>query len=1100
MQLKLTNTLFFQWKEISKFIVKTLLLLCCTTVFSLSSSAIFSQNEKVVIDSDKTMTIYEVLELIGKQTECTFIYQSDIFKDVPDIAIRKGVIKVMKLLQQCLPETEFKITTTKDSYITIIRKAPNPPRQVQIQIKGIITGVEGLPIPGVYISIDGSTNYTTSDFDGSFSLVESSNETLKFSLLGYQTQFVKLDGRTTINVTLIEDVTALDVVTLNAGYYSVKEKEATGNISKIEQKDIENQPVTNPLAAIQGRVAGVEITQTSGLPGAGFEIKIRGQNSIRANGNDPLYIIDGVPYASSTIGDVQTSLIIPGFGISPLNNINSDDIQSIEILKDADATAIYGSRGANGVVLITTKKGKFGATEFNIATTSGFGSIANRIDLLGTPEYLAMRREAYENEGIDPLPFNAYDINGTWDENRYTNWQKELIGKTARLENVQASFSSGNAQTRFLISGNYNKQTNVFPGDFSNRQMSVLSSINHKSKNEKLALQFSANFSSNNNDLPATSLVREALLLAPNAPTLYNEDGSLNWEDSTWNNPLRNLEGKYGSNSTNLISNLTIDYELFKDFKFITSLGYTQNNLSEIRTVPSTIFNPAFGLGPEISSAIHNDANRKSWIIEPQLHHNFKIFDTDVQTLVGLTFQEESSHQLSQIASGFTNNVLIENLAAASQLFVLADNPIEYRYNAFFGRVNLNHKQKYILNLTGRRDGSSRFGPNKQFANFGAVGAAWIFSNEDFIKETFPILSYGKIRGSYGTSGNDQIGNYEYLNTFSFGNTFYQNTIGLQPTRLFNPDFSWEENRKLEIAVELGLFKDVVLLSSSYYRNRSSNQLIGVPLPATTGFNSINANLDATVENRGLEFQLTSQNIKTEHFSWSSSVNLTIPKNELLSFPDLEGSSYANQLVIGQPLNIVKVYESQGVNPQTGLFEFTDFNNDGNISSPQDRQIVKDLNPEYYGGFENSLSYKNLSLNVLFQFTKQLGAHYLAGGNFIGAMSNQPVEVLDRWQNIGDVTDVQQFTTGLDPESALAFINYTQSDAGITDASYIRLKTVALSYQLPTIRQRVNCEVFLRGQNLLTLTKYNGLDPETRSRNTIPPLRFITLGTKFTFK
>ena len=1100
MQIKLTTLLFFRWKGISKFVVKTLLLLYCTTVFSLSSSAGFSQVDKVVIDSDKTMTIYEVLVLIGKQTECTFIYQSDIFHDVKDATLKKGVIKVKTLLKEFLPEADFKITTTTNNYITISRKEAKQTEQELIEIKGNIRDANGLPIAGVYVLVDGTSRFTVSDFDGSYQIEAASNETFTFSLLGYQPQSIKLDGTPIVNVTLKDDITQLEAVSINAGYYSVKDKERTGNISKITEKDIQQQPVTNPLASLQGRVAGVEITQTSGLPSAGFDIKIRGQNSIRANGNNPLYIIDGVPFASSTIGDVNTSLILPGFGVSPLNNINSDDIQSIEILKDADATAIYGSRGANGVVLITTKKGKYGATEFNVSVTSGFGSIANKIDLLRTREYLAMRREAYENDGVDPVPFNAYDINGTWDENRYTDWQKELIGKTARLDNIQASFSSGNAQTRFLISSNYNKQTNVFPGDFSNKQISALSSINHKSKDEKLSLQFSANFSSNTNDLPATSLVREALLLAPNAPALYNDDGSLNWENSTWNNPLRNLEGKYGLKSTNLISNLKIDYELFKNFKFITSLGYTQNNLSEIRTLPSTVFNPAFGLGPEFSSAIHNDASRNSWIIEPQLHYNFQFSETKIQTLVGLTFQNESSHRLSQIGSGFTNNTLIENLGAASQLFILGDNPVTYRYNAFFGRINFNHKQKYILNLTGRRDGSSRFGPNKQFANFGALGAAWVFTNEQFIKESIPVLSYGKIRGSYGTSGNDQIGDYEYLDTFSFGNTFYQNTNGLQPTRLFNPDFSWEENKKMEIAVELGLFNDRILLSSSYYKNTSSNQLIGIPLPATTGFDRINANLDATVENRGLEFQLTSQNVFTKNFSWSSSINLTIPKNELLSFPDLEGSSFANQLVIGQPLNIVKVYESNGVNPETGLFEFTDFNNDGIISSPQDRQVVKDLNPEYFGGIENSFTYKNLSLDILFQFVKQLGADYLSGGTFIGAMSNQPLEVLARWQTSGDITDYQQFTSGLNSENAIAFANYTQSDAGIRDASFIRLKTVALSYQVPIDKNNFNCEIFLRGQNLLTITNYNGLDPENRSRNTIPPLRFITLGTKFTFK
>ena len=1100
MQIKLTTMLFFRWKEITKFIVKTILLLCCTAAFSLSPSTIFSQNEKVVIDSDQTMTIYEVLELIGKQTECTFIYQSDIFKDVPDIAIRKGIIKVMKLLEQCLPEANFVITATKDNYITISRKEPKPSRQDPIQIKGIITDVSGLPISGVSIQVEGTNKGVISKSDGSYNIIANANETLVFSYLGFVTQTIAINGRTEINIQLIEDVTQLDVVTLNAGYYTVKEKERTGSIAKVKQKDIEQQSLTNPLASVQGRVAGVQIVQTSGNPGAGFDIKIRGQNSIRANGNDPLYIIDGVPFSSSTLGNQQTSTILPGSGISPLNNINSADIASIEILKDADATAIYGSRGANGVVLITTKKGSYGTTRFTLNTSTGFGDVARKIDLLNTDQYVAMRLEAFANDAIDPLPFNAYDINGTWDETRETDWQDKLIGNTAYLTNIQGSLSGGTEQTQFLISGNYNRQTTVFPGDFDNEKVSVLSNLSHTSKNNKLSLQFSANFTSDVNDLISSDLVREALRLAPNAPQLFNDDGELNWENSTWNNPLRQLGAKYLSSGTTLISNLTLKYNLTECLKIITNLGYTESKLKEIRTSPSTLLDPAFGLGSEISSAIHNNGSRNSWIIEPQFHWDMTIGDMEIKTLAGLTFQDQKTNQLSQFTNGFTSNSLIENIGAASLLFILDNTETQYRYNAIFGRLNINYKGKYILNLTGRRDGSSRFGPNKRFSNFGAVGTAWIFSEESFLKDNMPFLSFGKLRASYGTSGNDQIGDYQYLDTYSFSNSFYNNIIGLSPTRLFNPNYSWEENRKAEIALELGFLEDRIFVSGSYYNNRSSNQLLGIPLPGTTGFNSLNANLNATVENRGWELNINTTNITTENFKWSTSFNITIPKNELLEFSNLEGSTFANQLVIGQPLNIVKVFESQGVNSQTGFYEFTDFNNDGVISAPEDNQVIKDLNPEFFGGISNQLSYKNFSLDLLFQFTKQIGRNYLATSGIVGSMSNQPIAVLDRWQNPGDESTIQGFTSSLNPEGLASYNNYIQSDATFIDASFIRLRTVSLTYTLPQIKNtNLNCEIFLNGQNLLTFTNYDGLDPETRSNFTLPPLRFIFLGTKITF-
>ena len=971
----------------------------------------------------------------------------------------------------------------------------------QSEVHGTITDVSGIPLAGVHVMVKATKQGVVSDFDGSYTIKAESNDVLIVSALGFITQTISVNNQSEIKIQLEVDITQLDAVTLNAGYYTVKDKERTGNISKVKQSDIELQPISNPLAALQGRVAGVEITQTSGVPGAGFDIKIRGQNSIRTNGNEPLYIIDGVPYASETLGDQQTSAsIIPGIGFSPLNNISPSDIESIEILKDADATAIYGSRGANGVVLITTKKGKSGSTSFGLNISTGFGSVANRMDLLSTSEYLEMRREAYANDGINPLPFNAYDINGTWDETRETDWQKELFGKTAYLTNVQGLFSGGSEQTQFLISGNYNKQATVFPGDFDNNNISVLSNLNHKSKDDRLSLQFSANYTSNTNNLPATDLIREALRLAPNAPNLYNDDGTLNWENSTWNNPLRNLEGKYLANGSSLISHVSMDYKIYKELHFSTSLGYTQSQLKELRTIPSTTFNPAFGLGSEFSSAVHNNANRNSWIIEPKLHWSFKKTRTKIQTLVGLTFQEQRSDRLSQFASGFTNNSFIENIAAASSLFVLGDTQTQYRYHALFGRINLNHQGKYILNLTGRRDGSSRFGSDKKFANFGAVGAAWIFSKESVVKEGLPFLSFGKLRGSYGTSGNDQIGDYQYLDTYSFGNTPYQNIVGIRPTRLFNPDFSWESNEKLELALELGILQDRIRLSSSYYQNKSSNQLVGIPLPGTTGFSFLNANLNATIENKGWEFELYTVNLKNDNFEWSTAFNITIAKNKLLKFPYLEGSTYANQLVIGQPLNILKVYQSTGVNPQTGLYEFTDFNGDNSISAPEDKQVIRDLNPEYFGGINNSLSYKKFKLDVLFQFTKQLGMNYLATNGIIGAMLNQPKEVLQRWQDVGDQTSIQRFTSGLNSEGLISYINYTQSDAAISGASYLRLKTLSLSYQVSTKQTSgMGCELFLRGQNLWTLTNYNGLDPETRTSGTIPPLRFITLEAQLTF-
>ncbi|MEC3965797.1 SusC/RagA family TonB-linked outer membrane protein [Flagellimonas halotolerans] len=971
----------------------------------------------------------------------------------------------------------------------------------QATVSGTVTDTSGNPLAGVNLVVESKHIGTMSGLDGSFTINAGPDDVLIFSMIGFKTLIVPIAGREDILVSLEEDVTVLGEVVLNAGYYTVSEKERTGSIEKVTSVDIEKQPISNPLAALQGRVAGVDIQQNSGIAGANFSIQIRGRNSIRTDGNEPLYIVDGVPFSSGSLGEQQTSAsILPGGAVSPLNNLNPTDIESIEILKDADATAIYGSRGANGVVLITTKKGKAGRTEVQFNILSGLGQVSNTLDLMGTSEYLAMRREAFANEGIDPIPDNAYDINGTWDMDRETDWQKVLFGKTAYLTNIQGSLSGGSDQTQFLVSGNYHRQTNVLLGDYHNDKVSAMANLNHRSDNDRLRFQLSANFSSTRNDLPASGLVLSATSLPPNAPELYDENGNMNWENRTWLNPLANLEGVYRSKASNLVGNARIGYRVLDNLELSANVGYTETHIKEINTWPSTRYAPPFDAITGYSSARHNVGQRTSWILEPQLSWSPKLGDTRFNALLGMTFQGQQDVRLSESASSFTTNSLIENRAAASFLSIIADIYEEYRYQAVYGRINVDHKGKYILNLTGRRDGSSRFGPDKRFSNFGAIGAAWVLSNEDFMANGLPWVSFGKLRASYGTSGNDQIGNYQYLDTYSFGNDQYANVVGLYPTRLFNPDFSWESNKKLEFALDLGLFNDRVMLNAAHYRNRSSNQLVGIPLPATTGFSSINANLDATVENTGWELGLHAVNLRSDAFQWSTSLNLTLPKNRLVAFPDLEGSTYANRFVIGEPLGITKVYQMEQVDPETGLYEFTDFNGDGNISSVEDKQVLRDLSPKYFGGLTNSLVYRKFSMDILFQFTKQLGYNLWGRGAMPGRMFNQPREVLQRWQTIGDQVEVQRFATSSSQEARTANTNHSQSDAAISDASFIRLKNLSLSYQLSSKQDNgVGCLLFLRGQNLLTITGYNGLDPAIRSNGTVPALRFITLGTQITF-
>ncbi len=982
----------------------------------------------------------------------------------------------------------FSLSYTPVQANKLLRQPQSAPQQNQVS--GTITDGRD-PLPGVTITIKGkATPGTISDFNGQYTLSSSPTDILVFTFMGFKTTTELVDGRQTINIQLQEDITSLQEVRVNAGYYSVKDKERTGSISKITAKVIGTQPVNTPLEALQGRMAGIDIIQTSGVPGGGFEVKIRGQNSIMA-GNAPLYIIDGVPYDAKSLGSSNSSLtIIPAGNISPLNSINPATIESIEVLKDADATAIYGSRGANGVVLITTKKGKQGKTSFSIGGSTGIANITRKRDLMGTDQYLTMRREAFTNDGIVIYPANAYDLNGTWDINRYTDWQDVLIGSSAITNQLQASVSGGSENTQFLLSGMHHNETTVFPGNFNYERITINSNLQHQSADKRFKVNFGSGYALEKNLLPGVDLTHNAYRLAPNAPPLHNSTGSLNWENSTWTNPLAQLEGKYTNNTNNLIANAVLSYLLFEGFEVKINTGYNFTLFEDNNTVPNTVYNPAFGLQSSASQSYSHSGNKKSLLIEPQLSWTKKGKKHTWHLLFGSTFQNQKNETLSLFGIGFADNRFIGNLNAATTLRILDENVQEYKYQSVFTRINYSLNDKLFLNATGRRDGSSRFAPGNRFGNFGALGAAWLFS--DYLH--LPWINYGKLRGSYGITGNDQIGDYQYLQTYSIRDFPYDGNIGLQPTRIYNANFKWEENIKKEAAVELGLFNNRISLTLAYYSNRSGNQLLNYALPGTTGFTSMQANLAAVVENSGWELEWDAKILRGDKLSWNLSLNMTLPKNRLLDFPGLKDSPYANQFAIGKPISIVKLYRLQGVNPDTGLFEFEDYNKDGVITSVEDRQYVADLTPKFYGGLSNSLNYKNWNFDIFFQFVKKQGNNEFYGGQRAGSLFNQPTSLIDRWQLAGDHSSTQQFTTGANPIASRAYSQFTQSSGTVSDASFVRLKSMAISYILPFGKQATNsCRISIQGQNLLTFTKFKGGDPE-QGLGYIPPLRRITLG------
>jgi hypothetical protein len=448
-------------------------------------------------------------------------------------------------------------------------------------------------------------------------------------------------------------------------------------------------------------------------------------------------------------------------------------------------------------------------------------------------------------------------------------------------------------------------------------------------------------------------------------------------------------------------------------------------------------------------------------------------------------------------AVGYLSDELLGNINAAPQINKLsADNTI-YHYNALFARVGYNWNDTYFVNLTARRDGSSRFGPDNRFANFGAIGIAWIFSNERFINDKLHGLSFAKLRGSYGTTGNDQIGDYGFLSSYNASSALYQGNSILVPTGLANAAYAWEINRKMEMGLDVVFFRDRISLSANFYRNESANQLVGYSLPLLTGFGSVQANLDATVRNSGMELIVKSINLKSDDFSWTTSINFTAPRNKLMSYPNLKGSSYASTYQVGKPLTILKVYHITGTNTETGFYQFLDTDGNNTINA-EDRQTVINIGRQYYGGIENVIGYKKFQIGLFAEFVRQRVRGYL--GTFLqapGTSMNQPAFVANepRWQSPGDVTSTQKFTNDNN-----AYNLARNSDLNVGEGSFVRMKTVTLSYELPSKwTQRMHLQngtVFIHAQNLFLITRYKGLDPEIPGNSQMPQLRVLTAGLK----
>ncbi len=941
----------------------------------------------------------------------------------------------------------------------------------------VISGEDDSPLPGVNVVVKGNARTgTITDINGEFRLeVPGTASTLVFSYIGFKTQEVQINNRTTVNVVLVSDDELLQEIVVT-GYGTATRPELTGSISSISKSDIEKLPVSNAASILQGQASGVFVTQQSGTPGGGITVQVRGPSSINGS-NTPLYIIDGVPVVSG-------SLAQNGFGgqqQSALNSVNPQDIASIEVLKDPSVTAIYGARAANGVVLITTKRGTAGATKVDVNVWRGISEVTNRYDMAPAALYADVRRAV---GGTNPEVTE-------WDGVTDTDWLDEVL-RPADVTEVQASISGGDSKTRYYLSTSYRDEEAVFIGGGLKRYTGRLN-LDHTAS-DRFTISASILGSSDlnqriENDNNIFGIVSAAILTPSTVGVRDPETGEyIDALPGFRTNPLRAAERTRADlNTVKIVANTRLSYEIMKGLNVVSDFSYDYNQLTEDLNTPS---NTAQG-SPDGSG---NLASRRlgTWTIEPRVNYDFTVGEKHkVSAIVGSTFLKRRDTPSFVEGNTFPKPELTY-LTSAANITGGSSNLIEYAFTSVFGNVRYNFNNKYILNATLRRDGSSRFGSGKKFGNFWSVSGAWNFTEEAFM-EGVDFINAGKLKLGYGIVGNDGIGNFAYTGAFTGGN--YLGFASFERLQIENPDLQWEESATLDAGFEMDLFDSKVTVGANFFESTTTNLLSTVQLPRTTGFNAVLSNI-GEIKNRGLEVDLGYRVVDKPGFSWRINENITFLENEVVDLVSEEPilSGFASAVIEGEPLGTFWGLEWLGVNPATGESEFLDANGDGVITS-EDRVVLGDAAPDFFGGFTNTITWKGFTLDVLFQYVGGVDLY----NNTMQFMMDPNSAFGDHsdmqyaWQQPGDVTFV--------PRLDGAGLEFSEDNSRWLDnGDYLRLKNLTISYTLPlSLVQKAKLSkvrVYFTGTNLLTFTNYDGIDPEISTfgfTNTAPGTEFLSV-------
>ncbi|MFY7829668.1 MAG: SusC/RagA family TonB-linked outer membrane protein [Flectobacillus sp.] len=959
----------------------------------------------------------------------------------------------------------------------------------------VTSAADGSGLPSVTVQVVGTTKGTQTDASGNFTItVPSSKSVLSFRFVGFLTQEITVGAQSIINVSLKEDSKALEEV-LVVGYGTQIKRDLTGNVAQISSKAIEGLPVVSTEQAIQGRAAGVFIESGNGKVGQGVKIRIRGSSSVSA-GNNPLYVVDGIPITSTD----QSST---GGPTNPIADINFNDIESIEILKDAAASAIYGSRASNGVVLITTKRGKSGKTNVNINYFSGSSEATGHREFLNTAQYVELFTEARVNNGYSAsggyTRFDRYALGerARWQDPTSanytsTNWEKQVL-RTGKINQFDLSITGGNDKTKFYASGSYSKQDGIIVKNSFERISSRLN-VDHKASdkvslgiNFSMARTFNTRLSNDN----AFSTPMQIVALSPISPVIDPRTGE--YTDSyngavvtQYYNPLLSI--KYTDNNTEVyrsIGNVYGQWNILPSLSFRSEYGYDMLFQNEEQYYGKET-------ARNNTTAVNGEAYKTNTLMFNYSTNNFFSFNKnindlhDIQAVGGMSYQQSKRNYMDATARSFPSNSYKMLVSGATKADANSTETF-FSFLSYFGRLNYKFSNKYLFGFTGRVDASSRFGANNRYGFFPSASVGWIVSEEEFIKD-IPQISYLKLRASYGLTGNAEINNNAANGLYSaaFG---YVGTPGQRPVQLANPDLRWEKTAQTDIGVEFGFFNNRVSAEVDYYFKKTSDLLLNVNVPGTSGYSSLLKNV-GELENKGWEFVLRTDNSFGD-LKWKAAINAATNVNKILN---LQGQvitgGFLNRAVEGQPLGVFVGPEYAGVDPANGdaLYYKNTKNADGSVDrattndvNQAEYVVIGNPNPKWIGGITNEFSYKGIDFSFTFQGVYG-NSVYNGAGKFMSAngdfYDNQTIDQMNRWQKPGDITNVPQ-------ARYLGGNGTAESSRYLQDASYTRLKTITLGYTFPSSvvnkLKLSKLRVYATANNLLTFTKYTGWDPEVNT-------------------